>query len=151
MKVGLGILRIEAVCGFTQLASSPLTTTLKKSKCSTRSSTKVRIYSSVQFQVWFKASINYCLIDQQIKFPTSYPTSCLLGYVDLNDCLSSETYKQRVNVLLLLRINNLNYDFTLQINLKVSERRVRVWFRVHLQRPERACHQNSHARRPQNM
>ena len=29
--------------------------------------------------------------------PTSYPTSCLLGYVDLSDCMSSEDYKEEVS------------------------------------------------------
>ena len=30
-----------------------------------------------------------------LKFPNSYPTSCLLGYVNLEDCLSSEAYKAK--------------------------------------------------------
>ncbi|CAF0978379.1 unnamed protein product [Brachionus calyciflorus] len=32
--------------------------------------------------------------NHQLEFPSSYPTSCLLGYVDLVDCLSADTYKQ---------------------------------------------------------
>lgn len=28
------------------------------------------------------------------RFPDSYPTSCLLGYVDVEDCLSQEEYRQ---------------------------------------------------------
>lgn len=35
--------------------------------------------------------------DKDIKCPSSYPTSCLLGYVDLVDCLSSDVYKSKVN------------------------------------------------------
>lgn len=31
--------------------------------------------------------------NQNIKFPDSYPTSCLLGYVDLTDCLPADIYK----------------------------------------------------------
>jgi len=33
--------------------------------------------------------------DKDIKCPSSYPTSCLLGYVDLVDCLSSDIYKSK--------------------------------------------------------
>lgn len=31
--------------------------------------------------------------NSKIEFPSSYPTSCLLGYVNFVDCLNSKTYK----------------------------------------------------------
>ncbi|KAG8236406.1 hypothetical protein J437_LFUL012827 [Ladona fulva] len=33
------------------------------------------------------------LSDDNINFPSQYPTSCLLGYVDVLDCLSQEDYR----------------------------------------------------------
>jgi hypothetical protein len=32
----------------------------------------------------------------KIEFPSSYPTSCLLGYVDLTDCIQEDSYKEQV-------------------------------------------------------
>ncbi|RNA01135.1 Activating signal cointegrator 1 [Brachionus plicatilis] len=32
--------------------------------------------------------------NHQLEFPSSYPTSCLLGYIDLVDCLSTEAYRE---------------------------------------------------------
>lgn len=32
--------------------------------------------------------------NHNLKFPDSYPTSCLLGYVDLKDCMSADIYKE---------------------------------------------------------
>jgi hypothetical protein len=36
--------------------------------------------------------------DMNIEFPANYPTSCLLGYVDLTDCLSADFYKKTVKI-----------------------------------------------------
>lgn len=33
--------------------------------------------------------------NHNIKFPDSYPTSCLLGYVDITDCVSSDIYRSQ--------------------------------------------------------
>ena len=33
--------------------------------------------------------------DETLKFPTSYPTSCLLGCVTLIDCLPQEEYRKK--------------------------------------------------------
>ena len=33
----------------------------------------------------------------EVAFPTTYPTSCLLGYVDMVDCLSQEDYTEQVS------------------------------------------------------
>lgn len=33
--------------------------------------------------------------DDKIKFPSQYPTSCLLGFVDILDCLSQEDYRSK--------------------------------------------------------
>jgi len=32
--------------------------------------------------------------DQNIRFPESYPTSCLLGFVNVTDCLPADVYKE---------------------------------------------------------
>ncbi len=36
-----------------------------------------------------------CFLDQNIKFPESYPTSCLVGYVNVSDCLPSDVYEEK--------------------------------------------------------
>jgi hypothetical protein len=36
------------------------------------------------------------LYGSDVMFPSDYPTSCLLGYVDVTDCLSQEEYREKV-------------------------------------------------------
>ena len=33
----------------------------------------------------------------EVAFPVAYPTSCLLGHVDMVDCLSQEDYSEQVS------------------------------------------------------
>ena len=37
------------------------------------------------------------ITDVTIEFPNDYPVGCLLGCVDVVDCLSQEDYSQKVN------------------------------------------------------
>ncbi|XP_037295324.1 activating signal cointegrator 1-like [Manduca sexta] len=39
--------------------------------------------------------IFFCITDKQFKFPSFYPTGCLLGCVNVDDCLSQEEYEKR--------------------------------------------------------
>ena len=48
-------------------------------------------------------SVRLCLLvqlfyisDQKLTFPTHYPVACLLGCVDLVDCLPQDEYRQQV-------------------------------------------------------
>ena len=44
----------------------------------------------------------WCLCtDPHLDFPSDYPAGCLLGCVDLADCLSQEDYRQKVGSLAL--------------------------------------------------
>lgn len=37
----------------------------------------------------------YCIIlGEDVKFPSQYPSGCLLGHVTVSDCLSQEDYQQ---------------------------------------------------------
>ena len=42
-----------------------------------------------------------------IKFPSAYPTSCLLGYIDLTDCLSADVYKEEVAFFVVFLVSPL--------------------------------------------
>ena len=45
---------------------------------------------------------NNCAVspsDRQVFFPSDYPTSCLLGSVDVIDCLAQEDYQEMVCAL----------------------------------------------------
>ena len=37
----------------------------------------------------------FCLDDRELDFPTDYPTSVLLGCVDVIDCLDRESYEEQ--------------------------------------------------------
>jgi len=37
--------------------------------------------------------ISFFLTDSRLRFPSQYPTSCLLGYVNIVDCLPQEEYR----------------------------------------------------------
>lgn len=39
--------------------------------------------------------IYFCLDDRELDFPTDYPTSVLLGCVDVIDCLDRESYEEQ--------------------------------------------------------
>jgi hypothetical protein len=39
----------------------------------------------------------FLIIGIEVSFPTAYPTSCLLGCVDMVDCLSQEDYSEQVS------------------------------------------------------
>lgn len=38
------------------------------------------------------------------KFPKEYPTGCLLGCVNMTDCLSQEQFRQQVSEILYIHI-----------------------------------------------
>ena len=38
-------------------------------------------------------------LGREITFPTEYPTSCLLGSVEVLDCLSQDEYRVQVSLL----------------------------------------------------
>ena len=39
----------------------------------------------------------FCVIsDESMTFPREYPTGCLLGCVDVTDCLEQSEYRQQV-------------------------------------------------------
>lgn len=38
---------------------------------------------------------------EDVAFPSQYPTGCLLGCVDMVDCLSQEQYREKVGKILL--------------------------------------------------
>ena len=37
-----------------------------------------------------------CQNERKAAFPTEYPTSCLLGCIDVADCLSQDDYREKV-------------------------------------------------------
>ena len=38
-----------------------------------------------------------CLSDNSLPFPSQYSTGCILGCVDIRDCLSQEEFKSEVS------------------------------------------------------
>ena len=51
----------------------------------------MNMYLSVGFVV--------LVTDEDLLFPVDYPTSCLLGCVDMVDCLPQEEYRDQVGVV----------------------------------------------------
>ncbi|CDR00982.1 unnamed protein product [Oncorhynchus mykiss] len=49
---------------------------------------------------------------RDLKFPKDYPTGCLLGCVNMTDCLSQEQYKEQVSVTTYLPTHTLLYTGT---------------------------------------
>lgn len=40
--------------------------------------------------------------EKDLEFPSSYPVGCLLGCVDVVDCLPQDTYQEQVNSLFII-------------------------------------------------
>lgn len=45
-------------------------------------------------------SLNVVLFSSEPRFPKDYPTGCLLGCVNVTDCLSQEQFRQQVSEIL---------------------------------------------------
>ena len=101
MKAELGTRHTVAASGFTQRPKNRLRTTFGNRNLSTKLETSVsdNLKSLNSFDPGIFSIGSWIFLDEEdpLKFPENYPTSCLIGYVDLVDCMSAETYKQEVS------------------------------------------------------
>ena len=49
--------------------------------------------------VYLSVGLVALVTDEDLLFPGDYPTGCLLGYVDMVDCLPQEEYRDQVGVV----------------------------------------------------
>lgn len=93
MKAEVGTPHIEADYGLLRLLSNQQRNQLKNVKHFISLLQEVSlILDTKSYKLLFFFNINL-ISDESLKFPTSYPTSCLLGCVSLVDCLPQEEYR----------------------------------------------------------
>ena len=50
----------------------------------------------------------YLIIADDTVFPTDYPSACLLGCVNVDDCLDQDEYRKQVTINLFSRLTRIS-------------------------------------------